>query len=164
MSFISLHKKAVYIYIYIYIYIYYLIISDPVAVAARSFRKSAAAPLQRILVWIPPEECCVLSGRGLCEELITPPEESYRTVLRRCVWSRKLVNEEALAHRRGGGGLSRQKLTIVSEIYWSNLRYCRRASGSCAENLHNYVCQQDLFFHGSVSSCFVLLRWLRVSR
>ena len=22
-------------------------------------------------------ECCVLSGRGLCDELITPPEESY---------------------------------------------------------------------------------------
>ena len=34
---------------------------------------------------IPPEawifvccECCVLSGRGLCDELITRPEESYR--------------------------------------------------------------------------------------
>jgi len=23
-------------------------------------------------------ECCVLSGRGLCEGLITRPEESYR--------------------------------------------------------------------------------------
>jgi len=23
-------------------------------------------------------ECCVLAGRGLCEELITRPEESYR--------------------------------------------------------------------------------------
>ena len=23
-------------------------------------------------------ECCVLSGRGLCDELITCPEESYR--------------------------------------------------------------------------------------
>ena len=23
-------------------------------------------------------ECCVLSGRGLCDELITHPEESYR--------------------------------------------------------------------------------------
>jgi hypothetical protein len=27
-------------------------------------------------------ECCVLSGRGLCDELITRPEESYRM---RCV-------------------------------------------------------------------------------
>jgi len=23
-------------------------------------------------------ECCVLSGRGLCDELITRPEDSYR--------------------------------------------------------------------------------------
>jgi hypothetical protein len=23
-------------------------------------------------------ECCVLSGKGLCDELITRPEESYR--------------------------------------------------------------------------------------
>jgi len=30
-------------------------------------------------------ECCVLSGRGLCDELITRPEESYR-----------LWNEEAM--------------------------------------------------------------------
>ena len=29
-------------------------------------------------------ECRVLSGRGLCDELITRPEESYR-LLRRCV-------------------------------------------------------------------------------
>ena len=28
-------------------------------------------------------ECCVLSGRGLCDELITSPEESYRMW---CVW------------------------------------------------------------------------------
>ena len=36
--------------------------------------------------------CCVLSGRGLCDELITRPEESYRLW---CVvvWSRNLKNE-----------------------------------------------------------------------
>jgi hypothetical protein len=26
-------------------------------------------------------ECCVLSGRGLCDELITRPEESYLSVV-----------------------------------------------------------------------------------
>ena len=48
-------------------------------------RKSAAARLLRSWVRIPPGawmficcECCVLSGRGLCDELITRPEESYR--------------------------------------------------------------------------------------
>ena len=47
-------------------------------------RYTAARPL-RLWVRIPPEawmfvccECCVLSGRGLCDGLITRPEESYR--------------------------------------------------------------------------------------
>ena len=47
-------------------------------------RRSAAARLLRSWVLIPPGawmfvccECCVLSGRGLCDELITRPEESY---------------------------------------------------------------------------------------
>ena len=48
-------------------------------------RRSAAACLLRSWVRIPPGawifvccECCVLSGRGLYDELITRPEESYR--------------------------------------------------------------------------------------
>jgi hypothetical protein len=48
-------------------------------------RSSAAARLLRSWVSIPPGawmfvccECCVLSGTGLCDELITRPEESYR--------------------------------------------------------------------------------------
>jgi hypothetical protein len=31
-------------------------------------------------------ECCVLSGRGLCEELVPRPEESYRLWCVWCVW------------------------------------------------------------------------------
>ena len=53
----------------------------PVPVAARS----SAARLLRLWVRIPPGtwtsvlcDCCVLSGRGLCDELITRPEDSYR--------------------------------------------------------------------------------------
>ena len=48
-------------------------------------RRSVAARLLRSWVRIPPGawificcECCVLSGRGLCDELITRPEQSYR--------------------------------------------------------------------------------------
>jgi hypothetical protein len=48
-------------------------------------RRSSAARLLRLWLRIPPEawifvccECCVLSGRGLCDGLITRPEESYR--------------------------------------------------------------------------------------
>ena len=43
-------------------------------------------------------DCCVLSGRGLCDGMIPRLEESYRLVCR--VWSRNLVNEEA---RPSGG-------------------------------------------------------------
>jgi hypothetical protein len=53
----------------------------PVPVAA----KSKAACLLRLWVRIPQGvwmsvccECCVLSGRGLCDKLITRPEESRR--------------------------------------------------------------------------------------
>ena len=67
-------------------------------------RRSAAVRLLRLWFRIPLEplmsvccECCVLSGRGLCDELITHPEESYRLW---CVWarSRHLKNEEAMTH------------------------------------------------------------------
>jgi len=51
-------------------------------------------------------ECCVLSGRGLCDGLITRSEESYR-LWHVFVWSRNLVNEEVLAC----GRLLRQKQT-----------------------------------------------------
>ena len=47
-------------------------------------RRSAAARLLGLQVRIPPGawmfvcyECFVLSGRGLCDELITRPQESY---------------------------------------------------------------------------------------
>ena len=56
--------------------LHYHITVMPVPVAAR---------LLRMWVGIPPGawmfvccECCVLSGRGLCDGLITRPEESYR--------------------------------------------------------------------------------------
>jgi hypothetical protein len=48
-------------------------------------RGSTAARLLGLWVRIPPRtwksvscECCVLSGRGLCDGLVTRPEESYR--------------------------------------------------------------------------------------
>jgi hypothetical protein len=39
---------------------------------------------------------CVLSGRGLCDELITRPEESYQ-LWRVVVWLRNLADEEGKA-------------------------------------------------------------------
>ena len=43
-------------------------------------------------------ECCVLSGRGLCEQLITHPEESYRLWCIVVCDLENLVNGEAEAH------------------------------------------------------------------
>jgi hypothetical protein len=73
----------------------------------------AAARLLRLWVRIPPGawtyascDCRVLSGKGLCDGLITRSQDSYRLW---CVvvWSKNLVNEEVLAH----WGLSRRKQT-----------------------------------------------------
>jgi len=66
-------------------------------------RRSAAARLLRSWVRIPPGgwmfvccECCVLSGRGFCDELITRPEESYRMWCVVVYDLENLKNEEAM--------------------------------------------------------------------
>jgi hypothetical protein len=65
-------------------------------------RRSTAARLLRSWVRIPAGAwmsiccvCCVLSGRGLCDELITRPEESYRLWCVVCDLEKiTLVNED----------------------------------------------------------------------
>ena len=86
-------------WLWICIFVYFISIFRPVSVAARS--KTAAARLPRSWVGIPPGawifvccECYVLAGRGLCDELITRPEESYRL---RCV---VVFNQETSKMRR----------------------------------------------------------------
>jgi hypothetical protein len=66
-------------------------------------------------------DCCVMSGRGLCDELVTRPEESYR------VWCVKVCDREAstkrggpgpfgLSSHRGGGKLSVELTNVLSFI------------------------------------------------
>jgi len=59
-------------------------------------------------------ECCVLAGRGLCDELITRPEESYR------LWCVVVCDLETSRMRRpwpigrepgGGGDRTKKKRT-----------------------------------------------------
>ena len=59
--------------------------AKPVPVAARSNAWVCGRPPAEIVGSNPTGawmfvccECCVFSGRGLCDELITRPEESYR--------------------------------------------------------------------------------------
>jgi len=83
-------------------------------------RTSAAARLLRSWVRIPPFawmfvccECCVLSGIGLCDELITRPQESYR------LWCVILCDLETLWMRRPwptGGYCARNKKINLGRI------------------------------------------------
>ena len=66
-------------------------------------RRSATARLLRLWVRIPPVawmfvccECCVLSGRGLCDGLIIRPEESNRMWCVVVCDLENLMNEEAM--------------------------------------------------------------------
>jgi len=86
-------------------------------------RRSTAARLLRSWVRMPPGawtsvccDCCVLSGRGLCDELITRPEESYR------LWCVVVCDLETSWMRRPWptGGLSRHKKK--NKIRWSKFK------------------------------------------
>ena len=54
--------------------------------------------------------CCVLSGRGLCDELITRPEESYRLWCVVVCDLENLENEEAMT---GVGSQRHRKKKVV---------------------------------------------------
>jgi len=81
--------------------------------------RPSAARLLRSWVRFPPEawmfvccECCVLSGRGLCDEMITRPEESYR------LWCVVLCDLEILWMRRPWPALGRSA-TGKKKCNWS---------------------------------------------
>jgi len=87
-------------------------------------RGSTASCLLGLWIRIPPRtwmsvcvEYCALSGRGLCDGLITRPEKSYRLW---CVvvWSRNLKNEELMA--RVGPQRHRKKKWVTERIIHEN--------------------------------------------
>jgi len=60
-------------------------------------------------------ECCVLSGRGICDELITRPEESYR------LWCVVVCDQETSRMRnpwpalgRSATGKKNSRLRVIS--------------------------------------------------
>jgi hypothetical protein len=64
-------------------------------------------------------ECCVLSGRGLCDGLITRPEESYRLWCVVVCDLEKLKKEEAMAHDWAPSAI---KKILMYEILTHHLR------------------------------------------
>ena len=94
-------------------------------------RRSAAARLLRSWVRIPPRawifvccECCVLSSRGLCDELIPCPEGVILSVVRHRVWFRNLKNEEAMT-RVGSQRHSKKKKILFTVYNFTFWRFCR---------------------------------------
>ena len=84
-------------------------------------RRSAAARLLRLWVRIPPGawtfvccECCVMSGRGLCDGLITRPEGSYR------LWCVVVYDLETSRMRRpwsnGGSCAERKQSKLIRRL------------------------------------------------
>ena len=69
-------------------------------------------------------ECCVLSGRGLCDELITRPDESYRLWCVVCdqETSRMRWPWPALGRSATGGG---SHLVSSSDSNWAKNCHCR---------------------------------------
>jgi hypothetical protein len=64
-------------------------------------------------------ECCVLSGRGLCDELITRPEEFYRLCCVVVCDLENLKNEEAMT--RLGSQHHRKKKICKSKMLGSEM-------------------------------------------
>jgi hypothetical protein len=85
-------------------------------------------------------ECCVSSGRGLCDELITRPEDSCR-VWWGWVWFGSTVKEEVMTRIRTKGPQKKEqynwlaeckRVSHIHDIYWqlslineNKLLYCR---------------------------------------
>ena len=101
-------------------------------------------------------ECCVLSGRGLCDELITHPEESYQV---RCVWvwSWILDKEEAFVHwgllHHGKKSQTRSfwyrsRKTIRCFTFWATYLRHSKVWHNASQHWYSYVvrCDQDAYY------------------
>ena len=85
-----------------------------------------ATGLLRLWVWIPPGgwmfvccECFVLSGRCLCDKLITRPEESYRLWCVVCDLEKTNLNEEG-QDPLGGYRTKKKKILGYTKSAWGN--------------------------------------------
>ena len=85
-------------------------------------------------------ECCVLSGRGICDELITRPEESYRLWCVVACDLENLMNEEATTRV----GSQRHKKNLVVDIK------------TCSEPFIPYVYNDERNQRPNVQCCLTL--------
>ena len=81
--------------------------------------------------------CCVLSGRGLCDGLITFPEEPYRVCV--CVWERERERE---SEREGGRERERGRESlsvIMCSINTLHLKWVGRKRWDWEKKKQDYV-------------------------
>jgi hypothetical protein len=105
-------------------------------------RRSLAARLLRLWVRIPPGawifvccECCVLSGRGLCDGLITRPEESYR------LWLVVVYDQETSKSRRlkpATGQWKIQPQWVVAPGKQTKNKLCTKVRRLCVLHKHEF--------------------------
>ena len=108
-----------------------------------------AAHLLRSWVRIPPGarifvccECRVLSGRGLCDELITRPEESYR------MWCVVVCDLET------------SRIGAPYIISFSSLSYDRSKASSIASSPHSAI--QSFLFQMTVYICIYIYIYIYI--
>jgi len=159
--------KFTHTHTHIYIYIY-MCVCVCVCVCRslwpRGLRsRSTAARLLRLWVRIPPEawmsvccECCMLSGRGLCDALITRPEESYRLC---CVVVSDL---ESSRMRRPWPalGLSATRIYVYIYILWRSecIQFLRHTANKCRFLLY-YIQSCERFWQ--TRECFLYSHYQR---
>ena len=118
-------------------------------------RKSTAACLLRLWVRIPPGswmfvccKCCVLSGRGLCDALITRPDESYR------LWCVAVCDLETSRMRRSwptlGHSATKKKPTCFSPVFRLSSGY-QIGSFKHGRHLHK-VCTSFMRLHSHINN------------
>ena len=110
-------------------------------------RRSAAARLLRLWVRIPLGpwmfvccECCVLSGRGLCDGLITRPEESYRLW---CVSECDLENFKEWGGHSSRFGCKRHKKNRNIMWSWRFRKYRCSMQGQSMGDVFIYLLSGD---------------------
>ena len=83
-------------------------------------------------------DCCVLSGRGLCDELITRPEESYR------MWCVVVCDLETSRMRRPWFALGRSATEKKAFSYCCLLQPCIIAESCTSQHRYEAVLIADI--------------------
>ena len=95
-------------------------------------------------------ECCVLSGRGLCDGLITRPEESYR------MWRVVMCDQETSKTRR------LKPATVLWKYNHSNARKTNNNKHPCVTEWVSPRLYIYIYIYVCVCVCVCVCVWIRM--